>query len=130
MGFEKFDDSGRGRGRPAGADPMVSLRKSGSIGLNAATLDAFFDDSEGAIMYYNDDDNKIGIEPVPDSDVDDSAYTISSTGSGGTIAPRAFLEDYGLIPEVTTQYDPEWDEGRELVVVDLDDPTGTYGDSD
>ncbi len=130
MGFEKFDDSGRGRGRPAGADPMVSLRKSGSIGLNAATLETYFDGTEGAVMYYNDEDNQIGIEPVPDSEADDAAYTVSSTGSGATIAPRAFLEDYDLIPDVTTQYDPEWDDDRNLVVVDLEHPTGTYGDSD
>ena len=128
MAFEKYEDTGRGRGRPAGADPMISLRQSGSIGINSAALEAYFDDADGAVLYFNDDDEQIGIEPVEDADAEDAAYTVSKTDSGGTIAPRAFLEDYDLIPAVTTQYEPELDEDRGLVIVDLDEPIGTYGD--
>lgn len=130
MGFVKFEDSRRGRGRPSGTDPMVSLRKSGSIGLNEPTLAEYFEDAGGAVMYYNDEDHQIGIEPVADKDAEDAAYTITRTDSGGTIAPRAFLEEYDLIPDVTTQFDPQWDGDRELVVVDLGNPTGTYGSPD
>lgn len=128
MAFEKYEDTGRGRGRPAGADPMISIRQSGSIGINSAALEAYFDDADGAVLYFNDDDEQIGIEPVEDADAEDAAYTVSKTDSGGTIAPRAFLEDYDLIPDVTTQYEPELDEDRGLVIVDLDKPIGTYGD--
>lgn len=130
MAFERFDETGRGRGRPAGADPMISLRKSGSIGINQPALSAYFEDSDGAVMYYNEDANQVGIEPVADSDAEEAAYTISKTDAGGTIAPRAFLETYDLIPSVTTQFEPTWDEDRELVVIDLDDPIGTYGSPD
>lgn len=130
MGFEKFDDTGRGRGRPAGADPMISLRKSGSIGINGAALSAFFEDDDGAVMYYNEADTQIGIEPVADSDAEEAAYTVSKTDAGGTIAPRAFLETYELIPEVTTQFEPTWDEEQSMVVVDLDEPIGTYGSAE
>ena len=128
MAFEKYEDTGRGRGRPAGADPMISLRQSGSIGINSAALDAYFDDADGAVLYFNDDDRQIGIEPVEDAEAEDAAYTVSKTDSGGTIAPRAFLEDYSLIPAVTTQYEPVLDEDHGLVIVDLDEPIGTYGD--
>ena len=130
MGFEKFDETGSGRGRPAGADPMVSLRKSGSIGINAAALSTYFEDEDGAIMYYNGDDEQIGIEPVDDPDDQEAAYTVSKTEAGGTIAPRAFLEKYELIPHVTTQYDPDWDSDQTLLVIDLEDPIGTYGSAD
>ena len=130
MAFEKFDEAGSGRGRPAGAEPMVSLRKSGSIGMNQAALAEFFEDDDGAVMYYDEDDDQVGIEPVADKDADEVAYTVSKTDSGGTIAPRAFLEKYDLVPDVTTQYDPEWDDDEALVVIDLDDPTGTYGSVD
>lgn len=127
MTFKKFDETGRGRGRPPGADPMISLRKSGSIGINGAAISAYFPDEDGAIMYYNEDEHQIGIEPVADSDVEEAAYTVSKTDAGGTIAPRAFLETYDLVPEITTQYEPIWDDDRLLVVLDLDDPIGTYG---
>lgn len=130
MGFEKFDEAGRGRGRPPGTDPMVSIRKSGSIGLNQPVVEAYFEDDDGAVMYYNEDENDVGIEPVADKDADDAAYTVSKTDSGATIAPRAFLEEYDLIPEITTQYDPTWDDDEELVVIDLDDPMGTHGSAD
>lgn len=130
MGFEKFEDSHRGRGRPVGTEPMVSVRKSGSIGLNAPTLEEFFEDADGAVMYYNKEDHQIGIEPQPDQDAEEAAYTVSRTDAGGTIAPKAFLEEYELIPEITTQYEPRWHDERDLVVVDLDDPIGTYGTPD
>lgn len=130
MAFEKFEDAGRGRGRPAGTDPMISIRKSGSIGINAAALEEYFAEADGAVMYYDADDNRVGIDPTADPDDDEAAYTVSKSDSGGTIAPKAFLEQYDLIPEVTTQYDPAWDEDEDLVVIDLDDPRSTYGSAD
>lgn len=130
MAFEKFDESGSGRGRTPGTDPMISLRKSGSIGVNQAALEEYFEGADGAVMYFNDEDNQVGIEPVEDTDADEAAYTISRSDSSGTIAPKAFLKKYDLIPEVTTQYDPEWDDDHELDILDLDEPTGTYGSPD
>jgi hypothetical protein len=55
---------------------------------------------------------------------------VTKTDSGGTIAPKAFLEEYELIPDVTTQFDPGHDEDDGLLVVDLDDPMGTHGSAD
>jgi len=130
MGFEKFDEAGSGRGRPPGTEPMISLRKSGSIGVNQAALDEFFEDEDGAVMYHDEDADQVGIEPVDDKDADEAAYTVSKTDSGGTIAPKAFLERYDLVPEVTTQYDPLWDNDEALVVLDLDEPKKTYGSPD
>ncbi|WP_254823000.1 hypothetical protein [Haloglomus halophilum] len=109
---------------------MISIRKSGSIGVNQAAIEEFFEDDDGAVMYYDEDANQVGIEPVADKDADDAAYTVSKTDSGGTIAPKAFLERYDLIPEVTTQYDPEWNDDESLVVLDLDEPKKTYGSAD
>jgi len=109
---------------------MISIRKSGSIGVNQAAIEEFFEDDDGAVMYYDEDANQVGIEPVADKDADDAAYTVSKSDFGGTIAPKAFLERYDLIPEVTTQYDPEWNDDESLVVLDLDEPKKTYGSPD
>lgn len=130
MAFEKFEEAGSGRGRPAGTDPMISIRKSGSIGINQTAIETYFETSDGAVMYFDEDENQVGIEPVADTDADDAAYTITKTDSGGTIAPKAFLQQYDMIPEVTTQYAPELLEEEGLVVIDLDSPTGTHGSPD
>jgi len=127
MAFEKFDDSGSGRGRPAGTDPMISLRKTGSIGINQAALTEFFEENGGAVMYYDEESERIGIKPVADKDADEAAYSLTRSDSGGTLAPKAFLRTYGLIPEVTTQYSPKWDDDAELVSIDLTTPLKTYG---
>lgn len=109
---------------------MISLRKSGSIGINQAALDEYFEDQDGAVMYYDSEENQVGIEPVVDKDADEAAYTISKTDSGGTSAPKAFLRNYGLIPDVTTQYDPQWNDSEDLLVIDLDAPKKEYGSAD
>ena len=109
---------------------MISIRKSGSIGVNQAAIDELFGDQDSAVMYYDEEATQVGLEPVADKDADDAAYTVSKTDSGGTIVPKAFLELYNLIPEVTTQYDPTWDDDETLVVLDLDAPKKTYDSPD
>lgn len=111
---------------------MISLRKSGSIGINRLAMEEHFEDVHGAIMYYDEDDNRVGIERRDDPD-DDAAYTISRTNETGSIVPIAFLREYDLIPEVTTQYEPKVEtinQNLELVTFDLDEPIGTYGSPD
>jgi len=130
MGFEKFEETGRGRGRGR-SDPIISIRKSGSIGVNRAAMETYFEDTEGTVLYFDEEANQVGIEPLADSDAED-AYTLSRTNGTGSITPGAFLREYDLIPEVTTQYEPQPREvdDAELVTIDLDEPVGTYGSPD
>lgn len=131
MGFEKFEGGGQGRG--GSTEPKISLRKSGSIGINKAALEEYFEDAEGAVMYYDEDENRVGIEPVDDADQEDT-YTISRSNDTGAITPSAFLNRHNLVPEITTQYRPSThtvNQNLELVVFevgeDSDDFVGTYG---
>lgn len=126
MGFERFDGGGRGR---SSSGPMISLRKSGSIGVNGAAMAEYFEDAEAAVLYYDEEDNRVGLERVDDTDAD-GAYTISRTNDTGSVTPSAFLNRYDLVPDITTQFEPEvteTDDGLELVTIDLDEPIGTYG---
>jgi len=134
MGFEKFEDTGRGRGG-GNAGPKISLRKSGSVGVNRAALEEFFDDStEAVVMYYDEEEDRVGMEQVEDKDSEDAAYTLTRSDSGGSITPTAFLQRNSLVPEVTTQYLPEThtvNQNLELVTIDLEDGViGTYGSPD
>jgi len=128
MPFEKFE--GGGQGRSGSTAPKISLRKSGSLGINNNALEQFFEDSEAAVMYYDEEENQVGIQPLESKDDDENAYTISKSDSGGSITPSAFLKRYDLIPDITTQYTPEAkavNQNLELVTIDLDNPIGTYG---
>lgn len=129
MGFEKFESAGQGRGGGS-IGPMISLRKSGSIGINNEALDEFFGDAESVVMYYDEDENRVGMKPVDDPSEEEGTYTLSRSDSGGSVTPSAFLRQHDLIPDITTQYEPalvEVNQNLELVSINLDDPIGTYG---
>lgn len=120
MSFEKVKPNSS-----SGGSPKISLRKSGGFGINNATLEEYFpEDSEGVVIYYDKENNKVAFEPSEEND--DDAYSLSRTDSGGSVTALSFINRYQLKPEITTQYIPEEDDdGR--VVIDLDDPAGTYG---
>lgn len=120
MGFEKVEPNRTGRGQP-----KISLRKSGGFGINNKALEEFFDeDSDGIVIYYDEEENKVAFEGA-DKD-DDDAYALSRTDSGGSVTALSFINQYQLKPNITKQYAPEENDDG-LVVIDLDDPVGTYG---
>jgi len=126
MPWSKVEKAGSGRGT---AEPMISLRKSGSIGVNNQALEEYFDDDiEQVELYFDEENNRIGIKPVKEGTED--SYKLSVTDSGGSITPMSFLNSHDLVPDITTQYEPETEKlngDTELVAVDLDEPIGTYG---
>lgn len=128
MPFEKV----KSRGRGAGAQPKISLRKSGSIGVNNSALQEFFSESDEYVeLYYDEEENRVGIKGIEDETED--SFTLSRSDSGGSVTPMSFLRSADLVPDVTTQYSPSKQNlngGTELVVIDVDDPIGTYGSSD
>jgi len=126
MGFEKVSGSSRG-----GVQAKISIRKSNSIGINSVALDEFFeDDEEFAEVYFDEEENRLGITGKTEKTED--SYKITRSNSGGTVAPSSFLKGNNLIPDVTTQYAPETVRhgSVELVVIDLDEPVGTHGSPD
>jgi hypothetical protein len=128
MPFEKVESSGRG----AGAQPKISLRKSGSIGVNNSALEEYFEEGEEYVeLYYDAEENRLGLLGLEEES--ESSFTLSRSDSGGSVTPMSFLRGEGLIPDVTTQYSPDTQKlngDTELVVIDLDDPIGTYGSAD
>lgn len=115
MGFEKFE---KGSFRGTGA-PQVTLRKSGTIGISKAAVDEHIPDSDGAVLYYDDEEGRIGIEPV-DVEDDPDAYQISFNEGSATVNGSSFMKRFELVPEETTAYEPEWDDDQELLIIDLD----------
>jgi hypothetical protein len=129
MGLEE-DEQADGPGRPPATEPKISLRKSGSIGINQVALDRYFEGHDGAVLYYDGDNNRMAVRPVVDKSTAEAAYTVSRTEGGGTIGAVAFLEEFDLQPDVTKQYVPEWDEDEGILLINLDTPAAIYGSSD
>ena len=126
MGFEKVSGSSR-----AGTTAKISLRKSGSIGINSVALEEYFtEDEDFAEVYFDEEENQLGL--VGKEEKTEDSYKITRSNSGGTVAPSSFLKAKQLVPDITTQYSPSTTRhgSVELVVVDLDDPTGTHGSRD
>ncbi len=123
MAFEKVSGSSR-----AGTSAKISLRKSGSIGINSVALDEYFsEDEEFAEVYFDEEENRLGIAGKEEKT--DDSYKITRSNSGGTVAPSSFLKGEDLIPEITTQYSPETVRhgSVDLVTIDLNNPIGTHG---
>lgn len=119
MGFERYEPSqAQARG-----NPLVSLRASGSIGLNNATVATHFSGCQWAELYYDDEDRRVGIKPVEEET--DHAYSIqhgTEPSHGASIFAAGFLRDHQLLPAETTRYPPTWNERAALLAIDLDDP--------
>jgi hypothetical protein len=117
MGFEKFE-----KGSYQGSSqPRVTLRQSDSIGLSSVIVEEYFDDVDGAVLYYDEDENKVGIEPA-DTEENTDAYAVTSTSGSGSIQASSMMRRYELTPEETTAYEPEWDDELGMLVIDLDEP--------
>jgi len=117
MGFKKFKKgSFRGTG-----EPQITIRESESVGINKIVMEEYFDDHDGVVIYYNEEDNQIGLQPA-DADDNPDAYRLNTTTGSGSLQVASFLKRYDLVPEETTAYEPEWNDDEGLVVIDLDEP--------
>ncbi|TKX84983.1 hypothetical protein EXE43_16015 [Halorubrum sp. SS5] len=124
MGFEKFEKDKGGKG---GAGPRISLRKSGSMGINGKAIEELFSDEKYVTLYYDKENNMVGIKPERRDSKD--AYTLqrrNQSGHGGSISATAFMREYDLIPNKTKQYKARWDESQGMIVADVSDPVITY----
>lgn len=99
---------------------MISLRQSESIGINSKAVPEYFEDSTGAILYYNEDDNQIGIQPADKDDPDAYSLQYGSEGRSASINASSFLKQYDLVPEQTTRYDAHWNEEQQLIYINVE----------
>jgi len=123
MPFEQVEKAGRGG---SATEPLISLRKSAGIGLNSVTMEEHFEDADYVQVFYDEANEKLGLKPAEEDD--ENVFKINRTASSGGVTPTNFLNTYGLVPEVTTRYRVEYDEDEDLVVADLTESAGTYGD--
>lgn len=123
MALEKF----KPRTTSGNKSPLISIRKSGSFGINQSAIEEFFDDSEYVVLLYDEENNKVGFQPKQEDT--QNSYVISKGDSGGSITAMALVNRYDIEHEVTTRYAPERNEDG-VIIIDLNEPVGTYGEPD
>jgi len=124
MGFERYTQKSNGKG---GGGPRVSLRKSGSIGLNGKAVEEYLDAFNWAYLYFDEENNRVGIQPTGEDH--DEAYAVQKRdkeGHGGSITATSFMREFDLIPDKTEQYRALWHEEEELIYIDVEDPVLVY----
>jgi len=115
MAFEKFT---RTRGRVD--TPKVSIWSRGQIGFNKGALDEFsLGKYKYAALYYDKENDKIGVEFTNDEKSEGISKMITRKGAGTSISALAFLKHYKIDFSETTKYDLEYDKENKLYVVDL-----------
>ena len=113
MSFEKFTQVGRGY------KPKVSITRSGLIGFNQGAFKHFkLDQFEWAILYYDNDNHRIGIELTNDAD-EDGVCKLRKRASGADVSARSFFDYYGINYDKSNRYDAAWDEIEDKLVVCL-----------
>jgi len=129
MGLEKFTPSG---GRAGSNEPLISMRKSAGIGINQKALNEYFEDAEAVELYYDEETHEVGLKPIEEKN-ESSHYTLTRTESNGSVTPKAFINQYDLVPTtddgepVTKRYEPYWNDNNQIVLIDMDEPEGQYG---
>jgi hypothetical protein len=115
MAWELF----KRRTRPSPKDPMVTLSKSGMIGLNTAVTKNILGENRYAHLFFDREKRFIGIKFQKNSDQD--AYPVKCTPSmtHGSVAGVSFLKTYGIFPDETTAYPATFDDTNKILVVDI-----------
>ena len=128
MPYEKVSDG----------DSRISIRKTGSIGINQSAMEKLMVSSSGGYVdqvevAYDEEIDVMAILVVDENTPD--SYTVTRTPSGCTISPTAGMEQHGITPDDTYHYEPEkmdklvvdGEEYERVVCVDLNEPVDTYG---
>lgn len=115
MAFEDFTKPGRS------FKPLLTLRRSGHIGLNNGALHRFALDRYTRVrLRYDRDTRRIGVQPLKNSD-DSNTFKLRIKEGNVTISGRSFLEHYDIPYAQGGKYEAVWDD-EGMVVADLRKP--------
>ena len=113
MAFEKFTEKARS------FRPKVSLRSNSTIGLNAPAVTMFnLKDVKCVTLYYDRDENKIGLKPTTNPE-EEGAHPLNMSKTGAWVSARRFLDYFGLTTAETKRYEARWDETDKMIIAKL-----------
>ncbi len=99
--------------------PKISIWKRGQIGFNqGAIAKCNLIDYKYAILFYDEDEKKIGIQFTNDPS-EKGVIKIVKAKTGVSISAKSFLGIYGLLHDKTINYNVYYDENNKLYIIDL-----------
>jgi hypothetical protein len=111
MAFQRFTESGKG------FKPKISIRPSGTIGINDSALKKFsLNSSEFVALYYDTDSGKIAIGNALKDEI--GAQRINLGRTGASISAKRFLDYYDLGVEKTKHFECHFDNEQHLIILD------------
>ena len=115
MAFERFT-----RKRARTDAPKASIWSRGQIGFNYAATDEYkLDKFKYAVLYYDRETNRIGIEFTNDRNAEGTSKVIHRKGAGVSISALAFLRHYKINFSATTTHNLIHDDKSGFYVIDL-----------
>jgi hypothetical protein len=110
--------------------PKMTIRKGGSLGINQAAARRFGIDSDDyyAILYYDDENNAIGIEITRDENAEGALkiqyrpYKKDNKNVIIQVSIKSLLDRHAIDYSESSSYVPFKDEETGLIVLDLNKP--------
>jgi len=113
MVFIKFKESARS------FSPKVSLSPTGVLNFNFGALKRLnLDNFKICVLYYDQDENKIGIECSNDETAE-GALKLRKRQTGADLGARRFLDFFNIRPTTLTLYDVEEGDKPDFYVIHL-----------
>lgn len=89
--------------------PMVTLSKSGQIGLNAAVARDVIGDNRFVLLLFDKSKNLLGLKLLKHNDPDAYPIKVTTTRSHGSVTGLAFMKAYGIFPLETVSFPATFD---------------------
>lgn len=111
MAFELFTPD-----EPRHHIETVTLMKVGRLAISSATYKHYWKDNKYALLYFDKEARKIGIQPVSEP-VPNSYEVAEGPKKNHQIGATAFCHKYGISFEKSIKFPVEWDDKIQMVVI-------------
>lgn len=119
MGFVKYTKTGSRLGLP-----KISIWTRGQIGFNNAAMAEYGVTSyKYAVVYYDEDENRIGITLTDDDKEEGISKLVHRKGGGVSFSAMSFLKSYKIDYTKTKRYDFEYDNENKMFIINLKQET-------
>jgi len=114
MAFEKFIPP-----QAAGVRPRATIRPSGLISFDAASVESFgLDSASFAILYFDKTRKMVGIE-ITNKESDDGALKLSRRRRSVSVKAPQFFDLYGISFEEAQRFDVGQDPATKIITISL-----------
>lgn len=119
MGFEQYERSSRGQSESD--EPAATVWSAGKIAFNEIAVEEWFDRADYVGVWLSDStDRVVGVAPVSEDNRNSYKFSSPGTFKGRVLHATSLLKELNCSrPDQSEPVKAEWNEGAELVSIDL-----------